>query len=93
MASTLLTEKEIHEYMKGLKGWALKGKEIEKTVVLPDFVRAMALVNSVALLAERSDHHPDIDVRWNKVRLVLSTHSAGGLTANDFTLAKDIDAL
>ncbi|MEX1274368.1 MAG: 4a-hydroxytetrahydrobiopterin dehydratase, partial [Bacteroidota bacterium] len=60
---------------------------------LKDFVHAMGFVNSVALLAEGMDHHPDIDIRWNKVTLTLSTHSAGGLTENDFKLAKAIDGL
>jgi 4a-hydroxytetrahydrobiopterin dehydratase len=53
----------------------------------------MGFVNSVALLAERINHHPDIDIRWNKVMLALSTHSAGGLTELDFRLAKMIDQL
>jgi 4a-hydroxytetrahydrobiopterin dehydratase len=53
----------------------------------------MGFVNSVALLAEKQNHHPDIDIRWNKVHLVLSTHSVGGLTEFDFKLAKAIDAL
>jgi len=50
-------------------------------------------VNSVALLAEKANHHPDIDIRWNAVTLTLSTHSAGGLTEKDFSLAKAIDGL
>jgi len=79
--------------MKALDGWTLNGKQIEKKVELADFIRAMGFVTSVALLAQTHDHHPDIDIRWNTVHLVLSTHSAGGLTANDFALARDIDAL
>lgn len=53
----------------------------------------MGFVNSVALLAEKRNHHPDINIRWNKVHLALSTHSAGGLTKLDFKLAKAIDEL
>ena len=53
----------------------------------------MEFVNEVAALAEEANHHPDIDIRWNKVTLVLTTHSEGGLTQNDFDLAKKIDAL
>jgi len=53
----------------------------------------MGFVNSVALLAEKANHHPDIDIRWNTITLTLSTHSAGGLTEKDFTLAAEIDAL
>lgn len=60
---------------------------------MKDFVHAMGFVNSVALLAEKANHHPDIDIRWNKVMLTLSTHSEGGLTAKDFALAKEIEQL
>ena len=93
MPPTLLQDQEIQQRFKQLKGWKLEGKEIKKTVEKDDFVRAMGFVNSVALLAEKANHHPDIDIRWNKVGLALSTHSAGGLTANDFDLAEKIDQL
>lgn len=89
----LLAENEILSGLKGLQGWSRSGNEIRKTRELVDFVHAMGFVNSVALLAEKANHHPDIDIRWNKVTLALSTHSAGGLTANDFNLAKAIDGL
>lgn len=89
----LLSDKEIQEQLRKLHGWQLQGKEIEKRYQFKDFARAMGFVNSVALLAEGMDHHPDIDVRWNKVKLVLSTHSAGGLTEKDFKLATMIDEL
>lgn len=58
-----------------------------------DFGDALRYVNAVGYLAEQANHHPDIAVSWNKVTLTLSTHSAGGLTANDFALAKSISAL
>ncbi|MEP0823785.1 MAG: 4a-hydroxytetrahydrobiopterin dehydratase [Ignavibacterium sp.] len=93
MGQELLKESEIRERLKGLKGWTLSGKEIRKSIETKDFVRAMGLVNSIALLAERRNHHPDIDIRWNKVHLALSTHSAGGLTDKDFELASAIDQL
>lgn len=93
MARTLLTEEQIEQQLKELKGWTQAGNAITKTVKLQDFVRAMGFVNSVALLAEKMDHHPDIDIRWNTVHLTLSTHSAGGLTEYDFKLAKHIDQL
>jgi 4a-hydroxytetrahydrobiopterin dehydratase len=93
MRQTVLTRDEIQTKLKTLKGWVLEGTEIKKTHEAKDFVRAMGFVNSVALLAERQNHHPDIDIRWNKVTLVLSTHSAGGLTDADFTLAARIDEL
>jgi 4a-hydroxytetrahydrobiopterin dehydratase len=53
----------------------------------------MKFVNRVATLAEKANHHPDFDIRWNKVKLALSTHDAGGLTEKDFALAKKVDAL
>ena len=93
MRPSLLGEDSISSHLKQLKGWTRSGKEIRKIVECSDFVHAMALVNSIALLAEKADHHPDIDIRWNKVTLVLSTHSAGGLTENDFKLAMAIDSL
>jgi len=89
----LLSKNEIENALASLKGWKLEGKEIVKQYELSDFVHAMGFVNSVALLAEKANHHPDIDIRWNKVKLVLSTHSAGGLTEKDFNLAKQIDSL
>jgi len=93
MAPGLLNEDKILSQLEQLKGWSRDGKEIRRLIEFADFVRAMAFVNSVALLAEKFNHHPDIDIRWNKVRLALSTHSAGGLTELDFKLAKAIDEL
>ncbi len=89
----LLTESDIKKQLASLKGWKLEGKEIVKQYEMKDFVHAMGFVNSVALLAEKANHHPDINIRWNKVKLVLSTHSAGGLTEKDFNLARQVDAL
>ena len=89
----LLSTEQITAELNALKGWRLVGKEITKMYEMKDFVRAMGFVNSVALLAEKANHHPDIDIRWNKVTLTLSTHSAGGLTEKDFNLAKAIDTL
>ncbi|MEX0602529.1 MAG: 4a-hydroxytetrahydrobiopterin dehydratase [Bacteroidota bacterium] len=89
----LIPDAEIATKLRSLKGWVREGKEIRKTVTQKDFVHAMGFVTSVALLAEKINHHPDIDIRWNTVTLVLSTHSAGGLTENDFTLASMIDEI
>lgn len=66
---------------------------IRSTVKLDDFVGALRFVNAVGELAEAAQHHPDIDIRWNRVTLVLSTHSAGGLTKQDFDLARQIEGL
>lgn len=92
MADTL-TQPEINAALRDLPGWSQDGDEIHKRYEFDDFIAAMTFVNRVAELAEESDHHPDIDIRFDKVRLALSTHSAGGLTAKDMTLAQEIEAV
>ncbi len=89
----LLSKDQVTKELAALPGWERSGKNITRTYVLKDFVHAMGFVNSVALLAEKANHHPDIDIRWNKVTLALSTHSEGGLTEKDFSLARAINAL
>ncbi|MDE3056880.1 MAG: 4a-hydroxytetrahydrobiopterin dehydratase [Bacteroidota bacterium] len=89
----LYTEKQIASALKSLTGWKRSEHQIFKIFVKKDFVHAMGFVQSVALLAEKANHHPDIVIQWNKVTLVLSTHSAGGLTDKDFSLAKAINEL
>jgi len=74
-------------------GWRRAGPTIERTYRFADFRAAMVFVNGVAALAEREGHHPDITIRYGEVTLALWTHSAGGLTARDFDLARGIDAL
>jgi 4a-hydroxytetrahydrobiopterin dehydratase len=91
MKPQLLSKKQIISELQKLNNWKLVEKEILKTFEHRDFVQAMGFVNSVAILAEKYDHHPDIDIRWNKVTLTLSTHSAGGLTEKDFSLAKEME--
>lgn len=93
MTNELLSEEKIVLQIEKLHGWERDGRSIGKTVTLKDFIHAMGFVNSVALLAERMNHHPDIDIRWNEVTLRLSTHSANGLTEKDFALARWIDAI
>jgi 4a-hydroxytetrahydrobiopterin dehydratase len=88
----LLTEIEIRERLERLRGWERRGKEIRRTWAFADFEGSMAFVNRVAALAAAADHHPDIDIRYSRVTLALSTHDAGGLTARDFALAEAIGA-
>jgi 4a-hydroxytetrahydrobiopterin dehydratase len=88
----LLSETEIHERLRRVPGWERHGKEIRRTWSFADFRGSMAFVSRVAELAEAENHHPDIDIRYSKVTLVLSTHDAGGLTARDFDLAEAIGA-
>jgi 4a-hydroxytetrahydrobiopterin dehydratase len=89
----LLTEDEIAGRLAGVPGWTREGSSIVTTVTRGDFREAMLLTGAVAYLAEQAGHHPDILIQWNKVTLTLSTHSAGGLTTNDFDLAAKINAL
>jgi 4a-hydroxytetrahydrobiopterin dehydratase len=90
--AALLSQDDLHAAMKTLAGWNQKDNEIVKTYSFKDFAHAMKFVNDVAAAAESFNHHPDIDIRWNTVRLALSTHSAGGLTDKDIHLATLIDA-
>jgi 4a-hydroxytetrahydrobiopterin dehydratase len=90
----LLDSDEIKQEMKRVPEWELlKNKSIERTFEFDDFLAAIDFVNGVAEIAEQEEHHPNIDVRFNKVRLVLSTHSEGGLTETDFDVAEKIDTL
>ena len=89
----LLSDTEVKSALGGLPGWELAGTEIVKEYKFADFNEAMGFVNRVAQAAEAANHHPDIDIRWNKVRLALSTHSEGGLTKNDVALAGQIEGL
>ena len=85
-----LTDEEVTRELQKAPGWELKEGEITRLYKFPDFKAALAFVNRVGELAEAADHHPDIDIRYNKVRLTLSTHSAGGLTSKDFSLAAQL---
>ncbi|MBM4166731.1 MAG: 4a-hydroxytetrahydrobiopterin dehydratase [Ignavibacteria bacterium] len=89
----LLSQTQIQIELQKLSVWKLAENEITKQFVFKDFIQAIGFINQVAILAEKFDHHPDIDIRWNKVTLTLFTHSAGGLTEKDFILAKEIDKI
>ena len=73
--------------------WTREGDALVTTVKLHDFAASLAFVNVVAAAAEAANHHPDIDIRWNTVRLVLTTHDSGGLTLLDLALAGVVDRL
>jgi len=73
--------------LRALPGWQIVAAELVKTFQFKDFRASIAFVNQLAELAEEAAHHPDIDIRYNRVRLALTTHDAGGLTAKDFDLA------
>jgi 4a-hydroxytetrahydrobiopterin dehydratase len=89
----LIKQGELKERMKKIPEWELEKKHIERTFEFDDFADAVDFVNAVAEVAEEEEHHPDIDIRYNKVHLLLSTHSKGGLTELDFGLAERIDTL
>ncbi len=91
--SSILSAKEIKEAIKDLPEWDVEGKAIVRVFEFDDFEQAIDFVNGVAELAEDADHHPDMDIRYNKVRVILSTHSKGGITESDFDLAERLDTL
>jgi 4a-hydroxytetrahydrobiopterin dehydratase len=88
-----LTAANLQTALATVPEWKKTGGVIARTYAFKDFPAAMKFVNAVAKLAERAWHHPDIDIRWNKVTLALTTHDAGGLTEKDFELAQKFDAL
>jgi len=89
----LLDDRTVGSKLKTLPQWKLDAGELVRRYEFANFVQAMQFVNSVAELAEGAGHHPDIDIRYNKVRLGLVSHDAGGLTDRDFDLAAAIDSL
>ncbi|MEV0079552.1 4a-hydroxytetrahydrobiopterin dehydratase [Nocardia neocaledoniensis] len=89
----LLSDPEITIALATLPEWSREGDAITRTVKAPTFLDGIEIVRKVATAAEAADHHPDIDIRWRTVRFTLSTHSAGGLTANDTALAHTIDEI
>ena len=93
MPSLPLSSTEIDSRLSSLEGWKLERGEIVRTFTFPDFRGSVDFVNHVGELAEAAGHHPDIDIRYNKVHLTLVTHDAGGLTDKDFDLASRIDTL
>ena len=86
-----LDDQAVSERLAGLSGWTREGDEISKEFTRSGFPAAIAFVVHVGFLAEQTNHHPDIDVRWRTVRLALTTHDAGGLSTLDFDLAARID--
>lgn len=86
----LLTGNEIAEGLSSLEGWGQDGDQITKQFKFKNFVESMGFVTKVAILAERVDHHPDILIEYSRVTITLSTHSEGGLTEKDFSLASEI---
>jgi 4a-hydroxytetrahydrobiopterin dehydratase len=90
---TTLSDEEIGERLGELEGWERDDEAITKSFDRGDFVGSVKFVDSLVGPAEEMNHHPDVAISWSEVKVTLSTHSEGGLTGNDFELAKRIDAL
>jgi 4a-hydroxytetrahydrobiopterin dehydratase len=93
MQRETLSEEEARRRLEGLDGWEYVDGRIRKEFVFRTFLRSIAFVNTVAYLAEAAKHHPHIAINYNKVTLRLITHSEGGLTDRDFSLAHQIEDL
>jgi 4a-hydroxytetrahydrobiopterin dehydratase len=88
-----LNDEEIEQRLAELDGWERSGEAIEHTFKLDDFKGSVDFVNRLTPIAEEMNHHPDLAISWNQVTVTISTHSEGGLTANDFELARRIATL
>ncbi|HKF23171.1 MAG TPA: 4a-hydroxytetrahydrobiopterin dehydratase [Candidatus Angelobacter sp.] len=89
----VLTDSEIQQALAKLPGWQRSGIAIQRVFQFPDFKAAMQFVNKVADAAEQANHHPDIDIRYNKVTMGLVSHDAGGVTQRDVQMAERINGI
>lgn len=90
-AAPKLSDIEIQRELATLSGWSRKGESLVKTFAFPTFMAGITFVDRVAAAAEKMDHHPDLDIRYTKIAVTLSTHSAGGITGNDIALAREME--
>ena len=90
---SVLPDNEVEAFVEAHPDWSWADTAITRTFEFTDFNESMGFVTRVAMEAEKADHHPDIDIRWNEVTLTLSTHSEGGLTQKDLDLAEKTDGL
>ena len=88
-----LSDDDVSAALAGLPGWSGVGEMIEKTFERSSFAAAIAFVVQIGFLAEAADHHPDLDIRWRRVRIALTTHDSQGLTENDIDLARQIEEI
>ena len=88
-----LSDAEIDERLGGMDGWERSGDAIVKQFDNGDFKGSVDFVNRLTPEAEDMNHHPDLEISWKTVTVTITTHSEGGLTGNDFELARRIDAL
>ena len=92
MNMPVLTTKQIGLHLKVVPHWSKRARTIFRTFKFAGFLKSIDFVNRVAKQAQQANHHPDIDIRFDKVTLKLTTHDAGGITAKDFALAQQCDA-
>ncbi|HEY3398006.1 MAG TPA: 4a-hydroxytetrahydrobiopterin dehydratase [Armatimonadota bacterium] len=88
-----LTAEEVRRLSRAVPEWEVEDQVLRRELKFPDFVEAMDFVNEVAEVAQAADHHPDLCISYNRVRLELTTHKIGGLSRNDFIVAARIDEL
>ena len=91
--STVLKGAELQQAVEGLPGWSAHGDTIERVFDFPNFVEAMGFVNRIAEAAEAVNHHPDITINYNKVKLSLTSHDSGGVTQRDLRMAGKINEI
>ena len=92
-AAPKISDIEIQRELGSLPGWARKGDSLVKTFTFAKFMDGIGFVDRVAVAAEKMQHHPDLDIRYTKIGVTLSTHSAGGITGLDLQLAREMDSL
>jgi 4a-hydroxytetrahydrobiopterin dehydratase len=88
-----LSDLEIQRALGSLPGWSRRGDTLTKTYTFEKFAEGIAFIGRVAKIADEMDHHPDIDIRYTKILMSLSTHDAGGITQSDLTLAERIEGV
>ncbi|GAB4453230.1 MAG: 4a-hydroxytetrahydrobiopterin dehydratase [Armatimonadaceae bacterium] len=93
MRTPKLTDDELQKALTELDGWSLDEGMLKKTFAFTDFIGSVQFVTGLAFKAEIAEHHPDLDIRYNKVLVGLVTHDSGGITEKDVALAKEADAL
>ena len=93
MARTKLSDTDVQSHLASVPGWTLENGELTRTLELKSFPAAILFVSAVGHLAEAADHHPDFVIKYRKVTLSLVTHDAGGITQNDFNLAREINEI
>ena len=86
-----LTSKQVSLHLKAVPNWLKRAQAIRRTFKFEGFLKSVAFVDRIAKKAQKSNHHPDIDIRFNQVTLTLTTHDEGGITGKDFTLARQCD--